>query len=72
MVWTSKLTFFFFGGGGGGGGGGILSALMKAHSKKMEKYEPLVCFDALRQVNSFGHGRTISSPNHNFFLGKLE
>ena len=24
------------------------------------------------QVNSYGHGGTFSSPNHTFFLGKLE
>ena len=23
-------------------------------------------------VNSYGHGGTVSSPNHNFFLDKLE
>ena len=23
-------------------------------------------------VNSYGHGRTVSSPNHTFFLGKLD
>ena len=28
------------------------------------------CFTS--QVNSYGHGRTVSSPNHTFFLGKLE
>ena len=24
------------------------------------------------QVSSYGHGETVSSPNHTFFLGKLE
>ena len=24
------------------------------------------------QVNRYGHGGTVSSPNHTFFLGKLE
>ena len=28
------------------------------------------CFTS--QVNSYGHGRRVSSPNHTFFLGKLE
>ena len=28
------------------------------------------CFTS--QVNSYGHGGTVSSPNHTFFLGKLE
>ena len=28
------------------------------------------CF--MSQVNSYGHGGTVSSPNHTFFLGKLE
>ena len=28
------------------------------------------CF--MSQVNSLGHGGTVSSPNHTFFLGKLE
>ena len=28
------------------------------------------CF--MSQVNSYSHGGTVSSPNHNFFLGKLE
>ena len=28
------------------------------------------CFAS--QLNSFGHGGTVSSPNHTFFLGKLE
>ena len=28
------------------------------------------CFTS--QVNSYGHGRTVSSPSHTFFLGKLE
>ena len=32
-----------------------------------------VCFVCLTsQVNSYGHGGTVSSPNHTFFLGKLE
>ena len=26
----------------------------------------------MSQVNSYGHGGTVSSPNHTFFLGKLE
>ena len=29
-----------------------------------------VCFTS--QVNSYGHGGTVSSPNHTFFQGKLE
>ena len=29
-----------------------------------------VCFTS--QVNSYGHCGTVSSPNHSFFLGKLE
>ena len=29
-----------------------------------------VCFTS--QVNSYGHCGTVSSPNHTFFLGKLE
>ena len=29
-----------------------------------------VCFTS--QVNSYGHGGTVSSPNHTNFLGKLE
>ena len=28
------------------------------------------CFTS--QVNSYGHGGTVNSPNHTFFLGKLE
>ena len=28
------------------------------------------CFTS--QVNSYGHGVTVSSPNHTFFLGRLE
>ena len=28
------------------------------------------CFPS--QVNSYGHGEMVSSPNHSFFLGKLE
>ena len=28
------------------------------------------CFTS--KVNSYGHGGTVSSPNHTFFLGKLE
>ena len=28
------------------------------------------CF--MSQVNSYGHGLTVSSPNHTFFVGKLE
>ena len=28
------------------------------------------CF--MSQVNSYGHGGTVSSPNHTFLLGKLE
>ena len=28
------------------------------------------CFTS--QVNSYGHGGTVSSPNHTYFLGKLE
>ena len=28
------------------------------------------CFTS--QVNSYGHGGTVSSPNHTLFLGKLE
>ena len=28
------------------------------------------CF--MSEVNSYGHGGTVSSPNHTFFLGKLE
>ena len=28
------------------------------------------CFTS--QVNSYGHCGTVSSPNHTFFLGKLE
>ena len=24
------------------------------------------------QLNSYGHGGTVSSPNHTFFLGRLE
>ena len=28
------------------------------------------CFTS--QVNSYSHGGTVSSPNHIFFLGKLE
>ena len=28
------------------------------------------CFTS--QVNSYGHGGTVSSPDHTFFLGKLE
>ena len=28
------------------------------------------CFTS--QVNSYGHGGTVSSPNHTFCLGKLE
>ena len=28
------------------------------------------CFKS--KVNSYGHGRTVSSPNHTFFVGKLE
>ena len=28
------------------------------------------CFTS--QVNSYGHGGTVSSPNHTFYLGKLE
>ena len=32
-----------------------------------------VCFDALNvPVNSYGHVGTVSSPNHTFFLGKLD
>ena len=31
-----------------------------------------VCCCFTSQVNSYGHGRTVSSPNHNFFLDKLE
>ena len=29
-------------------------------------------FVALCPVNSYVHGGTVSSPNHTFFLGKLE
>ena len=31
-----------------------------------------VWFDALCLVNSYGHLGMVSSPNHTFFLGKLE
>ena len=36
-----------------------------------EKMFLFVCFVDLRQVNSYGPGGTVSSPNHTF-LGKLE
>ena len=37
-------------------------------------YERVVCLFCcfMSQVNSYGHGRTVSLPNHTFFLGKLE
>ena len=41
-------------------------------SRKLKhKIHLFVCF-VTSQVNSFGNGGTVSSPNHNFFLGKLE
>ena len=54
----------------------------KKKSKKHEKHKSQLppinslhaglfsCFTS--QVNSYGHGGTVSSPNHTFFLGKLE
>ena len=30
-----------------------------------------VCFEVL-SVNGYGHVETVSSPNHTFFLGKLD
>ena len=37
------------------------------------RFVHFVCFCFFTsQVNSYGHGGTVSSPNHTFFLGKLE
>ena len=41
-----------------------------ALSKISEPQHLFCCFTS--QVNSYGHGRTVSSPNHTFLLGKLE
>ena len=38
----------------------------------METDLEIVCFVALRPNQQQGHGGTVSSPNHTFFLGKLE
>ena len=39
----------------------------------MSFYVFFFCFCCLTsQVNNYGHGRTVSSPNHTFFLGKLK
>ena len=35
-------------------------------------YVLFVFFCFTSQVNSYGHGRTVSSPNNTFFIGKLE
>ena len=40
-------------------------------------YTTVFCLDCLfccftSQVNSYGHGGTVISPNYTFFLGKLE
>ena len=38
------------------------------------EYAALIIFwsDALPPVNSYGHVRAVGSPNHTFFLGKLD
>ena len=59
---TLVFFFFFFWGGGGGGGGGSPDP---PHSLCL-----FCCFTS--QVNSYGHGGTVSSPNHTFFLGKFD
>ena len=58
-----------------------ISLTFHCHPEMYLKEEPIIflpvhlfclfcCFTS--QVNSYGHGGTVSSPNHTFFLGKLE
>ena len=44
--------------------------ILKIHSTLYWFVLFVCCFTS--QVNRSGHGRTVSSPNHTFFLGKLE
>ena len=60
------VVFFFWGGGGGRVGGGDKDRVLKG----ILFVCLFVCFTS--QVNSYGHCGTVSSPNHTFFLGKLE
>ena len=42
----------------------------KSHASTARLVCLFCCFTS--QVNSYGHGGTVSSPNHTFFLGKIE
>ena len=35
-------------------------------------YKPVFCLVLYVPLNSYGHVETVSSPNHTFFLGKLD
>ena len=70
---------FFCGGGGGGGGGVVLSIYvntgMLGHYRltfQLCHYTLFVCLCCfMSQVNSYGHGETVSSPNHIIIWGSL-
>ena len=58
-------------------GRSTLFAIKTSKIQLLVKLDVIGCFVCLfccftSQVNSYGHGGKVSSPNHTFFLGKLE
>ena len=52
-----------------------LHCLLRENPSSQKEIKYLVLFFALMlyiPVNSYGHVGTVSSPNHTFFLGKLD